>query len=94
MKVIRIKKIEDCFDGSFIKEFELDEKISEHFIKKLGQGCCLEYFSDFPRPFFRIEKKNQYQIKGVENSTTMQAIFIRSCSPKCVENLINLIQTI
>ena len=94
MHVVRIKKIEDCFDGSFIKEFELDKKISKDFIITLGQGCCLEYFSDFARPFFRIEKKNEFQIKGVENNTTMQVIFNRRCSSLCVENLINLIQTI
>lgn len=91
MLVVRVKAVEDCFEGSFIKEFALDGKISKDFIMKLGEGCSLEYFPDFPRPFFRIEKKHQFQIKGVENSNTMQIIFYRTCTSECVQDLINLI---
>ena len=64
MRVVHVKDIEDCFDGSSIKEFELDEKISKDFIKKLGQGYCLEYFSDFARPFFKIENENKFQLSS------------------------------
>jgi len=94
MRVVRIRDIEDCFDGSFIKEFELDQKISRSFIHKLAQGYCLEYFSDFARPFFRIESENEFQIKGVENNTTMQIIFYRNCTSQCMAKLIRLIHNI
>lgn len=91
MKVIQQRKIEDCLDGSFIREFEFDQEISREFIDKLGQGHALEYFPKFPRPFFRIEKKNEYQIKGVLSNVTIKVIFYRHCSTRDVEKLIQLI---
>ena len=94
MQVLQIKTVEDCFDGSFIKEFELCDKISEDFIRKLGKGSFFEYFPDFPRPFFRIENKNIYQIKGVIGNHTMRVIFSRNCSSNCVDDLVTVINNL
>lgn len=94
MKVVRLENLEDCFDGSFIKEFELDEMLSESLVKKLGQGCFFEYFADFPRPFFRIEKKDFYQIKGVVASNKIKVFFYRNCSSKCVADLVSVLENL
>lgn len=94
MQVLQVETVEDCFDGSFIKEFLLSDLTSEAFIKKLGESGELEYFPDFPRPFFRIERKNVYQIKGVLKSQTIRVIFNRRCNPDCVSNLTDLINNL
>ncbi|MBN1348748.1 hypothetical protein JXJ21_05000 [candidate division KSB1 bacterium] len=94
MKVLSATPIEDCFDGSFIKEFKLSQPITLDFITKLGDGNSLEYFPDFPLPFFRIEKKNVYQIKGVESNYTLRIIFSRHCGSNCVKDLITLINNL
>ena len=91
MEVVKVVTVEDCFDGSFIKEFHLSETITEKFIKELGKDHSLEYFPDFPRAFFRIEKKNMYQIKGVVDSDTMRVNFSRNCQEKSIFELIQLI---
>lgn len=91
MRLLAVKMVEDCFDGSVIKEFIFDTPISEPFIKKLGVIGALEYFPEFPRPFFRIEKKDDYQIKGVVQNKTMRVIFNRSCDPDCVTKLAAII---
>lgn len=94
MKVMAIKDVEDCFDGSFIKEIHLESTTTEKFIRELGKDFSLEYFPEFPRPFFRIIDDQQFQIKGVLNSLTLRVIFNRGCDAKCVENLVLLINQI
>ena len=91
MQVLQVKTVEDCFDGSFIKEFLLSSIITEAFVKKLGETGELDYFPDFPRPFFRIERKDSYQIKGVLKSKTFRVIFNHQCNSDCVSNLTNFI---
>jgi hypothetical protein len=91
MEVVNVITLEDCFDGSFIKEFHLSEVITEKFVMELGKEHSLEYFPDFPRPFFRIEKENRYQIRGVVDSDTMRVNFSRNCQEKSIFELIQLI---
>ncbi len=70
------KKVEDCFDGSFIYEYRLEEPITEGLIRILGKKLGrLEYFGDFPRPFFRVLAEGGMQVKGVEGERTFQVIF-------------------
>jgi hypothetical protein len=88
MKVTAVTTVEDCFDGSFIKEIWLETGMTQAFICKLGEGFRFEYFAEFPRPFFRIIDQNQFQIKGVLNGLSMRVIFNRGCDSNCVESLI------
>lgn len=93
MKVTAIQIVEDCFDGSQIKEIFLDSGMTEGFIHQLGAGFRFEYFAEFPRPFFRIFSP-QFQIKGVLNGLSLRVIFNRSCAAAGVESLISRIQRI
>ena len=72
MKVIEIKHVEDCFDGSLIKELLLSEEITKEFIHKLAMDDFLQYFPHFARPFFKIRKNGTYDIKGIEGNNTMR----------------------
>lgn len=72
------KKVEDCFDGSRIFEYQFELPIDPVFIKKLGTLGRLEHFKDFPRPFFRVITKTGNQFKGVEGEKVFKAIFTRS----------------
>jgi len=69
MHIVSIKDIEDCFDGSFIKELLFNEPVTKDFIYYLGKGCRLDYYSTFARPFYKIES-SLYVIKGVEGNIT------------------------
>ena len=92
MKVKEVKVVEDCFDGSFIREFILDEPTSEDFIKKLSQDAILEYYKDFPRPLFKIKKKKAYEIKGVIGNKSVRVIFSRYSTQEHVKDLIQKIE--
>ncbi len=94
MIVREVKQVEDCFDGSFIKEFILSEPSSEDFMRKLARGCMLDYYPDFPRPLFRIENRGLWVIKGVEGSESLRVLFSRDASNKDVRALVQLIESI
>lgn len=70
MRIIDIKDLEDCFDGSLIKDFLFDEPVNKSFIDYFGKLGKLEYFPDFARPFYRIDRANAFVIKGVEGNKT------------------------
>lgn len=76
MRIIEIKHVEDCFDGSHIFNYYIDDKINEYFICQLKVIGELKYYSDFPRPFFQLFKKNHYLIKGVLGSNYFQVIIL------------------
>ena len=77
MKIVELKEVEDCLDGSLIKDVFLDEPVSEGFIRYLGDEGRLEYFPDFARPFFRITRDRDFTIKGVEGNRSFQVVFFR-----------------
>ena len=74
MKILAIRHIEDCFDGSFIKEIVFNAPISKDFIFYLGNAGELEYFSTFARPFFKVVQPEQYEFKGVEGNRSIRMI--------------------
>lgn len=74
MKIIEIRHIEDCFDGSFIKEIIFDQQIDNEFIKSLEDIGDLNYYQDFARPFFKVELKNVLSVKGVEGNYTIRVL--------------------
>lgn len=71
IKILEIKELENCFDGSFMKEAVLDTAVSKEFIHYLGQDGELSYYPTFARPFYKIVVKGRYTIKGVEGNKTI-----------------------
>lgn len=69
MTVVDVRDIEDCFDGFFVKEVLFSEPITREAIYHLGQGADLQYFPDFPRPFFRVDRPD-FVLQGVEGNRT------------------------
>lgn len=77
MKIVRIKDIEDCFDGSSIKEILFDEGVTKEFVHYLGRAGRLQYFPSLVRPFFRIDDSKRYSIKGIEGNKTVRIVLYR-----------------
>ena len=82
--VIAIRHIEDCFDGDFIKEYEIDTPLDRPIMERLAQEAVLKYYPDFPRPYFRIDKQDAYTIQGVIGKSTFRIVFSRS-APEDIE---------
>jgi hypothetical protein len=77
MKVVKIKHVEDCFDGSFIKEVLFDEIVTSDFIHHLRKTGELQYFPTFARPFYKLDAWGEYILKGVEGNNTARLILDR-----------------
>ncbi|MGQ9652162.1 MAG: hypothetical protein ACUVXJ_18855 [Phycisphaerae bacterium] len=77
MKIISIRKIEDCFDGSGVYGYVFDVPWTAETIELLRSLGPVDYFSDFPRPFFRLRTKCGCQVKGVEGDCECRAIYPR-----------------
>lgn len=75
MKILQVKKLEDCFDGSTIYEYKFDSCWTYENIKQLSKLGELNYYKDFPRPFFRLNGEQGMQIKGVEGESSFTVFF-------------------
>lgn len=85
--------MEDCFDGSLIKEILLADNIIKEQIYTLGEGGYIQYFSDFPRPFYKIRISGLYDVKGIEGNNTMR-VHLKSPETFPLEKFINLLSEI
>jgi len=70
--------IETCLDGTMNVEKTLDRAIDRKFIYHLAGLGNLDYFPQFPRPFFRITRSGEFILKGVEGSDTFEVFIIRN----------------
>jgi len=75
MNIIEIKKIEDCFDGSSVYAYIFDKVWTRDTIMRLRMLGQVDYFPDFPRPFFRLCGQEGMQVKGIEGENTCRIIF-------------------
>ena len=74
MKVMEVRTIEDCFDQAMFRELVLDRPVSRDFIFHLGKYGDLEYFSEFPNPFFKVSSDARFTVKGIEGNNTLRLL--------------------
>lgn len=74
MRIVDSKLIENCFEGTDIKEILLDKEISKEFIFYLKGDSFMQYFPTFSKPFFKIDVRAKYIIKGIEGFKTLRII--------------------
>lgn len=77
MKIIAVKDLEDCFDGSFMKEALFDAPVDVAFIEHIGKSGKLSYHPSFCRPFYRVDMPDGCIVKGVEGNSTARVILQR-----------------
>lgn len=75
MKIIETCTIEDCFDGSRVLGYTFDSPWTREEIVRLEALGDVDYFPDFPRPYFRLRTSHGAQVKGVQGDRTCRAIF-------------------
>jgi hypothetical protein len=78
MKITGIQRLEDCLDGSRVYSYQFDQPWTRESILQLSALGKLDYFADFPRPFFRIRASGGLQIKGVEGLDYCRVVLPRS----------------
>jgi hypothetical protein len=74
MKITAVEKLEDCFDGSSVFLYHFDHPWTRQSILDLQKLGTVDYFPDFPRPFFRLRGAGGMEIKGVEGAPHCRVI--------------------
>ncbi len=74
MKVLSFQHVEDCIDGSSRFHCSLDRELTRDDILRLRALGDLDYFPDFPRPYFRVRTTDGSQIRGVEGNSHCSAV--------------------
>jgi len=78
MNVVNRVKVEDCFDGSAVFNYELSEPWTEQSIQRLAGLGHFQYFADFPRPLFRLRTDAGLFVNGVIGSYDCRVVLPRT----------------
>ncbi|HOS92166.1 MAG TPA: hypothetical protein PLQ54_02545 [Armatimonadota bacterium] len=78
MRIVATTPVQDCFDGSTVFTYWFDTVWTPDLVQVLRCLGELEYFSDFPRPFFRLRCGSGLQVKGVVGEDNCQVILPRA----------------
>jgi len=93
MKLIDIKKLEDCFDGSMIFKYSFDKGIEEILMRKIAEKGKLDYYPEFPRPFFKIICAG-VQVKGIIGEDNFEVTFPRTAKEEKKTNFESMLSLI
>lgn len=78
MELVEIRELEDCFDGGLKLEYRFSAAIGDGFMRRMAAGSRLDFFSEFPRPFFKVFLASGIQIKGVLGDPCIEAYLPRT----------------
>jgi hypothetical protein len=90
MKIVKIKKIEGCLEGSNVRDVLYDSIVSKEFIMYLGTYGKLIYQDSFDKPFYKVIMKTQagtFSIKGSEGNRSARLLLPDSNDVEIIEEL-------
>ncbi len=87
MRLLRTSKVEDCFDGSSVYRYFFDSVWSPGEIRRLRRLGRLDYYPDFPRPFFRLVGPGGAQLRGVEGECSCHVVLPRQGREEVIARL-------
>ena len=64
MRILKSVQTKVCVDGSLMKEYVLDEPLTEGFLKFLEQFGTVRFLEQLKKPYFSFEKEQFISIKG------------------------------
>ena len=72
MRIVKSTRSKVCVDGALMKEYVLDEPLSEAFLKFLEQFGTVRYLDQMKKPFFSFEKEHFINVKGFVGDTLVE----------------------
>ena len=64
MRILTSIQTKICVDGSLMKEYVLDEPLTNNFLKFLEQFGTVRHLVQLKKPYFSFEKEHFISIKG------------------------------
>ncbi len=77
MTILTIAKLEDCIDGTTTYGYHFDAPWTRDDVQRLRVLGTLEFYPDFPRPFFRLTGFGGFRIAGVLGDTFCEVTYPR-----------------
>jgi hypothetical protein len=84
--IVSVRLVEKCLNSVLIKEYQVDKPVTEELMHRLATDAKLKFWPTFPRPYFRIERKNAYVLQGIIGDPTIRATLLPP-SPSSSEQL-------
>ena len=78
--IVDIALLETCLDKSVVKSIQLSGPMDESFMRAVARQGRLQFYADFPRPYFRIERPHHYVLQGVLGSDSLRVTYSPSAS--------------
>ncbi len=92
MKVVKIKKVDDCYESNNTVDFLLSGEMTKEFVEHLGTLGKLLFFEDFDIPYFKVIVKGEYTIKGALGKRTIRILLPEDVEDYPLDNLIQHIE--
>jgi hypothetical protein len=92
MRLAGLRQLEDCFDQSLAYELELAEALDEPGMRCLARGDSLDFHPDFPRPYFRIERRRAWVLQGVLGNRTIRVTLLSDQHERRIAELRSLFE--
>ncbi len=91
--VVSSQVLENCLDSSVVRELQLSEPVGEVVMRRVARQGRLQFFPDFPRPYFRLDRSRAYVVQGVFGETSLRVTFSPLADADAGEQLRILIET-
>ncbi len=75
MKLVRKELVENCLPSAPEYRYLFSESWTAEAIGELRRLGRLDYYADFPRPFFRLRTPEGAQLRGVQGEPTCRVVF-------------------
>ena len=72
MRILKSVQTKVCVDGSLMKEYVLDEPLTEGFLKFLEQFGTVRFLEQLKKPYFSFEKEQFISIKGFVGDSNVE----------------------
>lgn len=95
MKIIKIKKIEGCLEGTNVRDILFDIVVSKEFILYLSNFGKLIYQDSFEKPFYKVILKTTagtYSIKGSQGNKTARLLLPDSNDAEIIEEIKKIVK--
>jgi len=72
VRILRSVQTKFCVDGSLMKEYVLDEPLTEGFLKFLETFGTVRFLDQLRKPYFSFEKEHFISIKGFVGDSNVE----------------------
>lgn len=87
MKVLKIKKVEDCLESTNVRDILMDSELIKVFIDHLGLLGKLIYYENFKKPFFKVIVRGEYTIKGAQGNKEFRVLLPENADDSIIERI-------